>query len=137
MGITGNYSLQPGLLEKHAKTLEWLSATMLWKNEMAFFQKAIDEKAQTVLSLADRKKIDHFQNLIVYYRDELITELRSGLRNHENKLARMLESRNEWDMKYYEEHEALMDKALGISNGVSGLREDLIRWIASGKLKRT
>lgn len=125
--VIANYSLRPSLLEKHAKTLEWLSATMLWKNELAFFQKVIDDKSKTFLSSADKKKIDHFQNLIIYYRDELVTELRSGLRNHENKLARMLESGNEWDIKYYEEHDALMDKALGISNGVSGLRQELIQ----------
>ncbi|MEO5978603.1 MAG: hypothetical protein ABIS36_00820, partial [Chryseolinea sp.] len=82
-----DYSLRPGLQEKHSKTLEWLSATMLWRNEFAFFQKAIENKSQTITTIEDKKRLDHFQNLIFYYRNELITDLRSSLRNHENKLA--------------------------------------------------
>lgn len=31
--VTDNYILQPTLLNKHKKTLEWLSTAVLWKSE--------------------------------------------------------------------------------------------------------
>lgn len=39
---TDNYILQPGLLSKHRQTLDWLSSAVLWKKELALFQKLLD-----------------------------------------------------------------------------------------------
>ena len=90
---TNQYILQPSLLEKHRKTLNWLSSTLLWQREFNFFQKLLDQNAPKLTSVDDKKKIDHFQNLILYYNSQLIPEFRKKLRDHENRLAEMLKTK--------------------------------------------
>src|SRR5687768_11368468 len=104
-GITGNYILQPQLLEKHTITFNWLSRTLLWKGEIATFQKMLDERAPFFTSVADKKRIDHFQNLIIYYAGEVILELQKKLRGHEKRLANMLETKDELNTRYFAEHD--------------------------------
>lgn len=73
--VTKDYILQPTLLEKHRKTLAWLSSTLLWKRECNFFQKLLDQYGSKFTAIED-KKLDHFQNLIIYYNGEVIDEFR-------------------------------------------------------------
>ena len=110
VGTTGKYILQPGLLGMHRQTLEWLSATALWKRELSFFQKLLDKHAPSISAVEFKKQVDHFQNLIIYYKGELIDLLRKKLREHESKLARMLQQENESDTEYYKEHNGLMEE---------------------------
>ena len=49
LGSTGKYILQPSLLDMHRQTLEWLSATALWKRELSFFQNLLDKHAPTIV----------------------------------------------------------------------------------------
>ena len=59
---TREYILQPTLIWKHKRTLEWISTATFWKRELAFFQKLLDEYAPRFSSEADKMKISHFQN---------------------------------------------------------------------------
>jgi DNA repair exonuclease SbcCD ATPase subunit len=129
-GVTNNYVLQPALLEKHAKTLAWLSATVLWKSELAFFQKHLEQQAASRLTMEDRREVDHFQNLILFYSVEVIEDMRKKLRNHESKLARMLETKSEWETQYYKEHNALLEEAEELSQRFEKLKADLKSGIA-------
>ena len=106
--VTGDYILQPSLIEKHRKTLDWLSATILWQRECNFFQKLLDQNAPKLTEVDDKKKIGHFQSLIIYYRDELIIDLREKLRDHENRLADMLKTKDELKTQYFKEHDVTM-----------------------------
>lgn len=106
--ITDNYIVQPTLLAKHKKTLEWLSAAILWKRELAFFQKLLDQYAPKFTTTNEKATINHFQNLITYYRFELIDALTSRLRLHEKKLSEMLETKDETMVEYFQEHDSLM-----------------------------
>lgn len=115
-GVTGNYILQPELLEKHSKTLQWLSASMLWKAELVTFQKILDQRAHLLTTTDDKKKISHFQNLITYYTGEVVDDLRKKLRDHEHKLAHMLEFKKESETQYFKEHDLIMDQASTFSN---------------------
>lgn len=110
LGTTTKYILQPPLLEMHRSTLEWLSAIELWKRELVFYQKLLDRHNSTGSSEDFKKQVDHFQNLILYYRGELIDELRKKLREHESKLAHMLQRQNESDTEYYKEHNGIMEE---------------------------
>lgn len=123
-GVTSNFSLQPALLEKHSKTLSWLSATIHWKGELAFFQKMIKEVRPKV-NMPQAAEIDKLENEILYFTDEAIEELRRKLRNHESRLAKMLEGRTEWDIQYYKEHDALMESASTLSETINKLIDDL------------
>lgn len=132
-GATGNYILQPVLVEKHSKTLEWLSTSMLWKSELTTFQKILDQRAPLLVSLDDKKRIDHFQSLITYYKGEVVDDLRKKLRNHESKLADMLESKNESNIQYFKEHDNIMDQLQTFSNLFKQFRIDLLTFVEKAK----
>lgn len=108
--VTNNYILQSSLLIKHKKTIEWISAGVLWKMELTFFQKLLEQYASKYSATEDMKKIDHFQNVITYYKSELIDDLTTRLRLHEKKLAEMLETRDETKTEYFTEHGGLMNE---------------------------
>jgi hypothetical protein len=80
-------------------------------------------------SVDDKKKLDHFQNLIIYYNGEVILELRKKLREHENRLADTLRTKNELKTKYFKEHEALMQEAEAFSNAFTDYKEELFTFI--------
>src|SRR5690349_12655805 len=84
--VTDKYILQPTLIAKHKETLDWLSAAVLWKRELAFFQKLLDKYGPLFTSPENKKQLGHFQNLIIYYNGELVNALTSQLRHHEKKL---------------------------------------------------
>lgn len=106
--ITKKYILQPPLLEKHRKSIEWLSALALWKRELAFFQKLLDQYAPALTSVENKKRVGHFQSIITYYQMELIESFSTRLRLHERKLAEMLELMDETRTDYFQEHDGLM-----------------------------
>ena len=129
ISVTDKYILQPTLIGKHKKTLEWLSATILWKRELAFFQKLLDRFASEFHVIEDTQKIDHFQNLVIYYNGELVDSLAAKLRLHEKKLAEMLEFRNESKTEYFSEHEGLMNELESASNQFTQIKDDLFTFI--------
>lgn len=124
--ITGDYILQPSLLEKHRNTLSWLSATLLWQREINFFQKLLDQYAPKFTSTDDKKKISHFQNLIIYYRDELIIDLRKKLRDHENRLADLLMTKDELKTQYFKEHDSIMNELDAFNTSFAEFKNELL-----------
>ena len=126
---TNEYILQPSLLEKHRITLNWLSSTLLWQREFNFFQKLLDQNAAKLTSVDDKKKIDHFQNLIIYYNGELIPAFRKKLRDHEHRLADMLKTKNELKTQYFKEHEAIMQELESFNIRFVEYKEELFEFI--------
>ena len=110
LSATGKYVLNPSLMEMHHGSLEWLSTTVLWKQEVAFFQRLLDLYATRVTSMEDKKRVSHFQNVITYYGGELIDSLRKKIKNHEHKLADMLKELKGSDAEYVNEHGELMEE---------------------------
>lgn len=106
----GNLALQPSLLDMHHSSLEWLSTTVLWKQEVAFFQKLLDRYSPQLTSIEDKKKVSHFQNVITYYGGELIDSLRKKIKLHEHKLADRLQELKSTDTEYYQQQLELMDE---------------------------
>jgi hypothetical protein len=127
--VTTNYILQPGLLDKHRKTLNWLSSSLLWQREFNFFQKLLDQHATKFNAIEDKKKIDHFQNLLIYYNNEVIIDLRKKLRDHENKLADMLKTKDELKTEYFKEHDALMQELEAFNVSFIEYKEELFEFI--------
>lgn len=132
VGSTGKYILQPSLLDMHRQTLEWLSATALWKRELSFFQKLLDKHAVTLSSVEFKKQVDHFQNLITYYNGELIDILRKKLRDHESKLAHMLQALKESDTEYFSEHRGIMDELDAFQNTFHAFKHSFYEFIERG-----
>jgi len=127
--VTDNYILQAPLLHKHRQTLDWLSTAVLWKRELAFFQKLLDRYAPQVKDTEGKKKLEHFQNVNIYYRHELIDKLTCQLRAHEHKLAEMLESRDETKIGYFKEHEGLINELEAMSAQFTRNKEELFSFI--------
>jgi hypothetical protein len=120
-GATNNYSLQPALLEKHARTLSWLSATMHWKSELRFYEKMLNDLRPSTTSSEVKAEIDDLENQVLYFLLEGIEELRRQLRHHESRLAKMLEAKAEWETQYYKEHDALMESSASLAQNIDKL----------------
>lgn len=129
LSTTSKYILQPSLLDMHRQSLDWLSASALWKRELAFFQKLLDNHAPRFTTEDDKKKIDHFQNLILYYNGEVVDDIRKKLRDHESQLAHSLQKENESDTRYYNDHKGVIEAAAGFEKSFVELKHDLFTFV--------
>lgn len=132
---TNEYIIQPALNEKHRKTLDWLSACVLWKQECNFFQKILDQYAPRFIEVNDKKKIGHFQSLLIFYKSEVIDELQKKLREHEKNLAEMLQKKDETKIQYFKEHESIMQSLQSFSAGFAEYKEEFFSFIEKGMTK--
>lgn len=107
ISVYDQYNLLPDLLDKNNKTLGWLSASMLWKNELILFQRLLNQCAPQFSSVDDKKKLDYFQNLLHYYRGEVVDTLTHKLRQHEKFLADVLKKPDKIKTEYLKNHDLL------------------------------
>jgi hypothetical protein len=126
---TSHYILQPSLVEMHRKSLEYLSATVLWKRELRFFQKLLDQYAPKFSSPDEKKKVSHFQSLLTYYSAELIDQLNQKIRHHEGDLAQMLQKKNESDFTYFGQHTELIAQLESFHKSYDVFHHDLYDFI--------
>ena len=131
-GATGKYILQPGLVTMHQESLNWISSTALWKRELSFFQKLLDQYSSRLNSVDFKKEVDHYQNLITYYSGELVDQLRKKLREHENKLASMLQKLNETDVEYFKEHQSIISEVSSFNKVFAEFKHDFFVFIEKG-----
>lgn len=129
LSTTNRYILQPGLIDMHQQSLNWLSAISLWNKELIFFQKLLDQHASSFTDIDDKKQIERFQNLILYYHGEVVGNLRSDLLEHERNLATTLKSLNESDTDYYAEHNGLMEELLVFEMHFTKFKNDFFEFI--------
>ena len=129
LSSTGKYILEPSLMDMHHGSLEWLSTTVLWKQEVAFFQKLLDSYVSKGTSTDEKKKISHFQNLITYYGGELIDTLRKKIKHHEHKLADMLQELKGSDKEYYDEHGELMEELSAFMKTFNSFKSEFFSFI--------
>lgn len=134
LSTTGKYILQPSLLSMHQQSLAWQSSIELWKKELQFFQKLLDKHVNKLTSRDDKKRVDHFQNLILYYNGEVVDELRKKLRKHETNLAVMLQQENESDIQYFNEHKGLMEQASAFEKSFMEFKHDFFVLIESAMI---
>jgi hypothetical protein len=132
LASTGRYILQPSIVEMHTTTLEWLSALELWKKEVQFFQKLLDQHTSQISSLEIKKQVDHFQHLITYYGGELISMLRKRLHQHESNLAHMLQEADETETGYFYEHKSMMEDLGSFRKTFYQFKHDYIEFIEHG-----
>jgi hypothetical protein len=127
--IGDHYIFQRPLLGKHQETLEWLSAIVLWKNELSFFQKLLDRHVSKMSAAVHRTQAEHFQNVIIYFKCDVIDSLTTRLRQHEEKLSEMLESRNESKTEYIGQHEGLMNELALVNSRFIHFRHELFAFV--------
>ena len=109
--VTIRRTHRPLLFEQHRKTMEWLSAIALWRHELTMFQKMLDACITKSASAADKEEINHLQNVIIYYKDDLFDSLTLKLRMHEKTLQDMMSKENEIKTDYITAHNQLMNAA--------------------------
>jgi hypothetical protein len=129
LSTTGKYILEPSLMDMHQSSLEWLSTTVLWKQEVAFFQKLLDSYVAKGTSTDEKKKVSHFQNLITYYGGELIDSLRKKIKLHEHKLANMMQELKGSDKEYYDEHGELLDELSAFMKTFNSFKSEFFAFI--------
>ncbi len=129
--LVGKYILQPSLIEMHRNSLAWLSTCMLWKQELAFYQKLLDRAAPRLSSEDEKKRIDHFQSLITYYGGELVDLFRKKLREHEARLAHTLQEKKESDTVYFQEHETIMEELVSFRTQYDNLKHEFMEFVGS------
>jgi hypothetical protein len=129
---TPAFALQPALMNMHRETRAWLSATELWKRELQFFQKILDNHSQTRSQQDFKKEVDHFQHLITWYNGEVVDLLHKKLRKHEKSLATLLQEKKESDAQYFHEHNGLMDEVNTFAQAFSSFKKDLFDFVERG-----
>lgn len=82
-----DYLLEEGLEALHRESKNWYSELELWRIDLSFFQKLLDLNAQHFTSKEDKKRMSHFQNLIIYYTGEVLDRFEQMIRRHEKYLA--------------------------------------------------
>ena len=126
---TDRHYLQPSLADLHNKSLECLSAIVRWKRELHILQKFLDRYSSKFPALEDKKRLDHFQNLMIYYSGELVPEINRKIRLHEGDLARLIREKNGRITKYITEHRELMEQVASFSKNYDEYRHDLYEFI--------
>jgi len=132
LSTTGKYMLQPSLIDMHKQSMQWLSQAELWKKELAFFQKVLDKFASSFKTEEQKKRIDHFQNMITYYNGEVVDGLRKKIRTHEGHLANMLQTLNEADTEYFKEHGSVMDELITFQLSFNELKHEFFEFMEWG-----
>ncbi|MCX2738996.1 hypothetical protein [Pontibacter anaerobius] len=111
--VNTNYLLEVSLEQLHSESTTWLSQIDFWRVELGFFQRLLERVAARMPTEEDKKRIDHFQNLIFYFKGELLDELRHNVREHEQYLGYQLDQRAPFNEQIYRQvhkkYEAKMD----------------------------
>ena len=100
---TSNYLLEVSLEDLHKESRTWVSEVEFWRIELSFYQKLLEKVAVYLTSVEDKKKIDHFQNLITYYQGELLDQYEHDIREHEKLLYEMIQEKAPMNEQIYRE----------------------------------
>ncbi|MDN5205055.1 hypothetical protein QQ008_26940 [Fulvivirgaceae bacterium BMA10] len=126
-----DFLLQRSLDDLHTTSKKWLSQIDFWKDELHFFQKLLDINAGKAIDQDQKKQIDHFQNLIIYYSGELLDEYHQKVRRHEKKLETLLLSVKENEQAYREEHITIHDEIESFEKQFQEYKRELFSFIES------
>ncbi|GAA4295654.1 hypothetical protein [Nibribacter koreensis] len=100
---SGHLLLSISLQDLHQESVCWLQDIAFWKTETAFFQKLLERVNTRVQNLEAKKRIDHFQNLLLYFRGELLDQYRHDIREHEFYLMQLIQNRAQVEEQLYRE----------------------------------
>lgn len=97
----------------HKESKGWSSEIELWKIELKFFQKLLHSHAHNMISIKDKKRISHFQNLITHYSSEVLEQFEQKIRQHEKYLAKELTNKKRLDVSGYRKKHAEIASHMG------------------------
>lgn len=108
-----DFLLEESLETLHRESQNWTSELKLWKIELKFFQKLLDNNSQKFDSIEDKKRMSHFQNLIIYYIGEVLDQFKQKIRRHEKYLAEELTNKEHLDESEYRKRHAEIASHVG------------------------
>lgn len=113
----------------HSESSYWLSEIELWRIELGFFQRLLNRVASRMPSVEDKRHMDHFQNLIFYYRGELLDQLEHDIREHEQYLAYQLDNRAPFNEQIYRKvHKKYEEQVKAFAQDFRDYKRDLYRF---------
>ncbi len=132
---TGN-AMRSLLSDRHKKTCEWLAAVMRWRRELTSLQKILDFCSSRHYDF--QTEMNDYQNVLLYYREELIDSILSRLHLHKDRLLQLLAAPCEQSSsRYFTEHEQILNEADALGRQIRsycGEIYDLIRKVTMTKV---
>jgi len=123
------------LSERHKKTCEWLAAVMRWRRELTSLQRILDFCLSRHFDF--QSEMNDYQNVLLYYREELLDSILSRLHLHKDRILQLLAGPcRESPSTYFTEHEQILNEADALGQqirGYCGEIYDLIRRATGGK----
>ena len=114
----------------HQESRNWLSSIDLWRIELEFFQRMLDRVAMRLRSEDDKKRISHFQNLIVYFGGELLDQVEHDVFKHERQLGYQLEHPASIEEQYYRQmHKRYGDAVRAFDQDFREYKKDFYRFV--------
>jgi hypothetical protein len=130
-GTDTEYLLQSSLEDLHQVSKYWLDEIEFWKTELVFFQDLLDKFCPNIHTSEDKKQLDHFQNLIIYYNGELLDEYNRKIRKHTKMLARLMaeEQAKIEDMSFREQHRVYGEEVSAMGKRLQEYKTELFEFI--------
>ncbi len=75
--------------DMHADCREWLSMIAFARDELNFFQQLLDTNVLHVSDDHQFKQLEHLQNRLIYYRDEVVDQYEHDVKELANQLAKI------------------------------------------------
>ncbi|MEM9671368.1 MAG: hypothetical protein AAF992_02170 [Bacteroidota bacterium] len=122
MSESQQMTMERSVEEMYHNSLEWQSEVSLWKQEMKFFQKMLDTYTSKCLSVEQKQRLSHFQNLLIYYDGELLDQFKQQSRRHAKYLAHQLEENESFNLDEYQQ------KFGGLSSHLSAFATEYRRY---------
>ncbi len=126
---TTEKKLQPSIRELHKESQEWLSELEFARDELNFFQNLLEKNVLNVHDNDKMKQVEHLQNRLIYYRDELVDQYIHEAKESEQYLAELLQSEKEDEQSYRKTHRELRDKIKGFTEQLRDLKRELFNFV--------
>ncbi len=125
-----DFLLQRTVEDLNESSRQWMEDIDFWKIELDFFQKLLDDQVAKMHSKEQKKQLDHFQNLIIYYSGELLDQFEQSARRHAKLMATLVESNNGVeDTNYRSKHIDLADKIDSFAYQFRQYKKDLYQFL--------
>ena len=120
------YLLEASLEVFHFESNEWLSEIALWKDETAFFQKLLEIIAPKAKTPIQKVQLERLENKNIYYRHEVLNEMKNNVVLHEKYLSDLLDTTIEdSEQAYREKHKFISDNVLNFKSEFKNLKKQL------------
>ncbi|WKN41667.1 hypothetical protein [Tunicatimonas pelagia] len=115
-------SMERNIDEMYHNSLDWQSEVSLWKQELKFFQKMLDTYTRKCLSVQQKQRLSHLQNLLIYYNGELLDQFKQQTRRHVKYLSHQMEEESSLNLNEYQQ------KFGGLSNHLAAFATEYRRY---------